>query len=358
MTAVVRRICWMGAAVLVSACLVAPGNQDEAMPETLESVRTKHDLPAMGAALITKDKVEVFVAGYRKRGGEERAQKSDRWHLGSNTKAMTATLAAVLIEKGVLRWETTIGEVFPDAREEYRNVTIEMLLSHRGGFPPPEGTAPKGMTLLGVHNLPGTPREGRAEYAKRALAQDPHVKPGTQTVYSNMGYILAGALIEKKVGASWEDLMRTHIFEPLGMKSAGFGPMIEPWPHTAGGQALPPSRLADNPPVLGPAGTVHASLEDYAKFLRVHLGFSDLVKPETLRRLHSPPGGESYALGWGVVERDWAGGKALTHAGSNTLNYAVAWLAPERGFAVVVVTNQGGDKAAQACDSVAAALIR
>ncbi len=152
------------------------------MPETLESIRAKHDLPALGAVLITKEKVKIFVAGNRKRGGEERAQESDRWPLGSNTKAMTATLAAILVEEGKLRWDTTLGEVFPDVREEYRDVTLEMLLSHRGGFPPPEGTAPKGMTLLDVHNLPGTPREGRVEYAKRALSQEPHVKPGTQMV--------------------------------------------------------------------------------------------------------------------------------------------------------------------------------
>lgn len=328
------------------------------MPMTLESIRGKYDLPALGVALITKDKVEVYVVGSRKRGGEELVERSDRWHLGSNTKAMTATLAAILVDEGKLRWETTIGEVFPGARDEYRGVTLEMLLSHRGGFPPPEGTAPEGVTLLDLHNLPGTPREGRAEYATRALAQEPYVKPGTQTVYSNMGYILAGAVIEKKVVASWEELMRSRIFEPLGMKSAGFGPMVEPWPHTASGSPLPPSRLTDNPPVLGPAGTVHASLEDYAKFLRVHLGLTALVKPDTLRRLHSPPAGETYALGWVVVEREWAGGKALTHAGSNTLNYTVAWLAPERGFAVVAVTNQGGDKAAQGCDEAVGELIR
>jgi CubicO group peptidase (beta-lactamase class C family) len=328
------------------------------MQATIEAIRAKYDLPALAGGVVTKDIIEVFATGYRRRGGEERVREGDRWHIGSNTKAMTATLAAILVEEGKLRWDTTIGEVFPDARQEYRSVTLEMLLSHRGGFPPPEGTAPKGMTLLDVHNLPGTPREGRAEYVKRALAQEPYTTPGTQMVYSNMGYIIAGAMIEKRVGASWEDLMRSRLFDPLAMKSAGFGPMIEPWPHTAGGQALPPSRFTDNPPVLGPAGTVHTSLEDYAKFLRVHLGFGGLLKDESLRRLHTPSAGGDYALGWIIVERAWAGGKALTHAGSNTLNYVVAWLAPERGFAVVVVTNQGGEKAARACDEAAAELIR
>jgi hypothetical protein len=62
-------------------------------------------------------------------------------------------------------------------------------------------------------------------------------------------------------------------------------------------------------------------------------------------------------MGWLVTERPWGGGRVLTHAGSNTMNYAVAWLAPRRDFAVLAATNLGGNKAASACDEAAAALI-
>ena len=70
------------------------------------------------------------------------------------------------------------------------------------------------------------------------------------------------------------------------------------------------------------------------------------------------PFGGNYALGWIVCERKWGGGKVLTHNGSNTMNYSVAWVAPKRGFAVLVCVNQGGDEAARACDEAASALIR
>ena len=63
-------------------------------------------------------------------------------------------------------------------------------------------------------------------------------------------------------------------------------------------------------------------------------------------------------MGWVVVDRDWAGGAALTHAGSNTMWFAVTWVAPQRDFAVLVACNQGGDVAAQACDDAAWALIQ
>jgi hypothetical protein len=63
-------------------------------------------------------------------------------------------------------------------------------------------------------------------------------------------------------------------------------------------------------------------------------------------------------LGWIVTERKWGGGKVLTHNGSNTMNYSVAWVAPKRKFAVLVCTNQGGEEAAKACDEAAGTLIR
>ncbi len=348
----------VAAILLLSALATSAGSVAEGFEAKLEAIRARHDLPAMGAAWITKEGTEVWVTGVRRRSAEEKVQQGDRWHLGSNTKAMTATLAAILVEEGQISWDTTIGDVFPSAREEFRSVTLKMLLGHRGGFSPADKSAPEGMTWLEVRALPGTPSEARAEYVRRALEQPPHVKPGSAFVYSNMGYVVAGAMLERKTGKSWEDLMRSLVFERLEMKSAGFGPTVEPWPHRPDGAPVPPGPLADNPPLLGPAGTVHASLRDYAKFLQLHLGSSNLLKPETLRELHSPLAGQEYALGWVVVERPWAGGPALTHAGSNTLNYAVAWLAPKKGFALAVVTNQGGDKAAKACDEVAADLIR
>jgi hypothetical protein len=103
-------------------------------------------------------------------------------------------------------------------------------------------------------------------------------------------------------------------------------------------------------------------LADWAKFIADQLrgarGEKALLKPETYRKLHTPPFDGDYALGWLVTERDWGGGRVLTHAGSNNMNLAVVWMAPLRDFAVLVVTNQDGEAAAKACDEVASALIQ
>ena len=62
-------------------------------------------------------------------------------------------------------------------------------------------------------------------------------------------------------------------------------------------------------------------------------------------------------MGWKLCERSWGGGRVLTHDGTNTMNYAIAWVAPEKNFAVLVATNRGGDGAAEGLDKVCGLMI-
>lgn len=296
--------------------------------QVLEPIREKHHMPAMAGAIVTeKGMVAVGAVG---------APTNALWHIGSNTKAMTATMIAKLVEQGRLKWETSVGEVFPAAPEQIRNITLLHLLSHRAGLPA------NGIWL----DLKMPVRELRRQAVMEARLQSP---PGGKYVYSNLGYVIAGAMAEQTMAASWEELMRKYVFDPLGMKSVGFGGTgpDQPRGHTANGKPVPPT--ADNPPVLGPAGRVHCTLADWSRFI------ADVLRSE---RELVPPFGGNYALGWIVCERKWGGGKVLTHNGSNTMNYSVAWVAPKRGFAVLVCVNQGGNEAAKACDEAASALIR
>ena len=138
-------------------------------------------------------------------------------------------------------------------------------------------------------------------------------------------------MAEKVTGKSWEDLMREKIFRPLGMTTAGFGAPgtraknDQPRGHKADGSPVEPGPGADNPVAIGPAGIVHCSIGDWAKFAAANLpsAKTKLVKPETLEKLHTPaPGEPKYAMGWIIADgQPWAGGPALTHAGSNTMWY-------------------------------------
>jgi CubicO group peptidase (beta-lactamase class C family) len=210
------------------------------------------------------------------------------------------------------------------------------------------------------------PHLARRWFTERLLALEPVAEPGTKFVYSNQGFTIAGAMLEARAGKPWEELMREHVFAPLGMASAGFGApgstdaVDQPRGHRR--SAVQPGPKADNPPAIGPAGTVHGSLRDWAKFISAHLagerGGGAFLAPETFRKLHEPAPISTYAMGWNRVAREWAGGDVLMHAGSNTMWYCVVWIAPAKDHAFLAATNIGGDKAAKACDAAIAAMLK
>lgn len=341
----------------------------------IEPIRASHKIPGMAAAVIVDGKLHAIgVAGVRESGGTKRIALDDPFHLGSCTKAMTATLLATLVDHGELSWTTTLSDVFTDVpmHDDWRDVTLEQLLHHRGGAP---AHLRGGGLWEELWDYDGPMREARRLIVKRVTAE----APGTRGkyIFSNAGYTIAGAMAEAVMDRSWEQLMREHVFEPLGMTTAGFGPpgsedsVDAPRGHTQRGKSMPPGLLADNPQAIGPAGTVHCSIEDWARFVMLHLGVFDedesIVAAETIERMRiaGEGSGEPYAMGWIALERAWARGDdedshglAMTHAGTNTLWYATTWLAPERSAAVLVAANQGGGRASRACDAVAIALVK
>jgi len=345
--------------------LITPRSSDEAVTSLLEPIRQKNDVPAMAAAVVTSDGIQfVGVVGVRKRGTEIPVTLDDRWHLGSDTKAMTSTLIAKLVERGQLKWDTTMAEVFPDLaphmNPDFQKVTLVQLLSHRAGLPP-------NLTLSKY--IGDDVVELRLRAVREELAKKPQSSPGSKYVYSNLGYIIAGAVAEKITGKSWEQLMSGEVFEPLKMKSASFGgtgtpgQIDQPWPHTADGKPTAQNGPAmDNLPVMGPAGRVHCTLQDWAKFIQDQLrgarGASALLKPEAYQTMHTATFDGDYALGWMVAERSWGGGKVLNHAGDNTMNFANVWIAPKRNFAIVACVNQSGKAAFTATDEAIVALMK
>jgi len=365
----------LGAIVLVrgSGPKTTSIEYSDPVSQMLENIREKHHLPALAAAVVVDGKIVVTKAvGFRKYGGAEKVTADDKFHLGSVTKSMTATVAAMLVEQGKISWTTTIGEAFPDLKSEihpdYLSVTLEQLLSQRGGAP---GDAP-GDLWSKAWAANGTAAEQRLDFIKGILARKPEAKPGTKFIYSNQGYTIAGVMLEKAAGKTWEDLLRSMLFEPLGMTTAGFGApasvgkVDQPWGHTiallSGVEAVPPGPRADNPLAISPAGAVHCSVGDLAKYAAFHMagerGESKMLTAESFKKLHTiAAGNDDYALGWMVLKRAWANGRALMHNGSNTMFYIVVWMAPDKNCAVIVASNIGVDEAFEGCDEAAGKLI-
>ena len=343
---------WMS---LLSFCLScqrvppAPAAKPHSIPEVadyserLAPLRDELQVPALGGAVLDASGLRgLGVAGLRQVDGEESVQAGDIWHLGSDTKAMTATLAGILVEEGVVSWDTTVDSVWPDCDPSWQGVTLRALLLHRSGA---------------TDNIPGDHPDlwsdlwaasdeqvGRADFVQALLARP---QDGTQGsfAYSNAGYIVAGAMLEEVTGQGWQALLQARVFAPLGMDDCLFGapPSPNPWGHQRQGSRIvsvdPASRGSDNPGGLGPAGTVACSLSSWARFAGSHLrlaqGQDDLVTAETGKILHTPEG--QYAFGWLVLPQ--LEGTVLVHSGSNTMWYATVVIAPEEDRAYLAVLN-------------------
>ena len=372
MTAPALRV--LAAIVFVSAATPAAA-QEQSLNSTLEPLRVKYGLPAFAAAVAKNGRIVAAGAvGTRVYGRQIPVTLDDRFHLGSDTKAMTAVIAGMMVDEGKLRWDSTVGEVLgadiPGLHPKFQAIRLEQLLSHSSGIPSDN----KEMFDLYVsgdgydYNL--------SDYRKRIIGifgkNEPIVPRGSPFQYSNFGYITAGAMIEAVAGEPWEMLIQRRIFAPLGLKTAGLGPQATfgkidaPVGHDVEGDKITPrfwGPAADAPPVMGPAGIAHMSIRDFARWGAWNAAEGKrgpaLVKAETLKRIHrvevktpvienpkpgTPKTGE-YGFGWGIVTFDWTGHPILTHNGSNSMNLATILVDAQNDLAIVVATNFPGEKA-------------
>jgi CubicO group peptidase (beta-lactamase class C family) len=313
--------------------------------------------PAMAAGIVTRDGMSWSgVRGVRRAGQEAKAGLEDRWHLGSNTKAMTAAVFGRLVEQGRARWDMPLTEALPGLSIDpaWAATTPEHLMRHRAGLL--DAGLLDQAWLIAAHADQRPLPEQRAAFAARALGA-PRAGPAGEFAYGNGNYIVLGAAIEVITGHPWEAVMETELYEPLGLGSAGFGAPggAAPWGHR-GGVPVDPAGFADNPRALGPAGTAHMSLADYARFVAAMMGGAPgWISDETRRHLLTPAAGSppAYAAGWGVGTAFWAGvdgpGPTITHNGSNTMWFATVLAAPERGLGFIALANDAaaGQRACQ-----------
>jgi len=321
----------------------------------VDSVRSEYNLPALGAAIVTLDDgLTVGVAGERRINTDVSVEKDDKWSWGSNTKAITGFMTAKAVDMGLIRWDQTLEELFPQyadiMREEYRSVTVLDLLGHSSGFVNTQVPGVDGQPLgNGI-----TPSSQRVEMLKWVIQQPPN-NPKGEYHYSNLGFSTIGAILEEAFEMPYEDWAVENLSDLLDLKSFGYGSHAE-----AGSSSQPvPHRLTDgewvvweaheNTPFRRPSGGAFGSLEDWGKIIsemiRAAKGDSDFVTADVADVLNSMninmPGGSSrYSAGWiHAGDRNWADGEAWPHAGSNGANYSLAWVGPDAGVAFLVVVN-------------------
>jgi len=321
-----------------------------ALSATAAGLRSDSGSPGAAIAYVTSNGIVTAVDGTRRADDTKEISPEDRFHLGSNAKAMLATLIALSVEDGLLAWDTRVIDVLPEVRPvmqpAYARAELQDLLAHRAGFIAFTDLE----EISAVPPFSGSPVEQRVQFAAWAMSQPPPVAYGT-SLYSNADFVVAAAMLERVTGSSWDVLMAQRLFRPLGIDARfgwpGADRQPQPWGHMlVDGVPLPSDPDAPEnafPEFLAPVGNVSMSVRDYARFIQLHLralrGQPRLLREETFAELHRPRG--EYSLGWAFGSLNDV--PSITHQGSAGTFDAMVVLQPQRDRAVITLVNAYDD---------------
>ncbi len=310
-----------------------------------------------GAALaLIKDSQVALEKGYGFRDLETHAPVTvgTLFNIGSISKSFTALGIAQLVDRQRVDLDAPVIKYLPELRlsdpRAAQAVTLRQLLSHTSGLPPDDQWP---------RQVPPSRKGIVDEFATMPITE----QPGTRFQYCSRCVVLAAYVLERMTGQSWENYTRTHIFEPVGMTTAAFGPLglerasdrARPYRGETDASAtpIPLARLQYLGP-LAPAGGIDASVADMARYALFQLGDGTMsgrrvLSAPMMEELHRPeiavgagwarPGIQSlhYALGWFTGEV--RGVDLVYHNGANPGFRAAIVLAPSAKAGVVILTN-------------------
>lgn len=312
-----------------------------------DSIRKEYKIPELSYAVVNgSSTVELAALGKHSIGLPDTATLNDRFHIGSNTKAMTAFMIAKYVEKGKLNWTTKFFDLFPDwkntSKPAYWNITLQDLLSHKAGIQPFQGENDPEIPVF-----KGTKAEKRKQFGQFVLTVEP-VKPDVQNpfIYSNAGYTLATLMVEKATRKTWEQLVEKVFNKDLKLNVKLSWPenqkQKDTWGHSTNNDTLTPVASVNDYQLdyTEPAGDLNIKLTDYIKFIRLNLngleGRDNYLKAETYTFIHK--GSKDYAMGWfNVYEK----GKELSvHSGTGAFTYfTVVHIDRQKLIAYIIFTN-------------------
>ncbi len=333
--------------------------------------QTMHDfaIPGIAVSIFTGDKIlNEQVSGLRKLNTNDSIKISDRFYLGSCGKAMTGFVAGRLVEKGLIKWDTKVLDVFPEFKDSsnltYLNITLNDVLSHRARVKSFNYSF-ECDTLRSFHGINTKTR--RYDFIKWLLKQSPvEIDSVKKYTYSDAGYAVAASMMEKITGKAWNDLIADELFNPLNMTVTIGWPALydknQPWGHKVldGDSILIPQipNIKDyqdyDDEILAPAGDYAMSIIDYTKFLQLNLiglnGKDSILKTTTFNYLHycnfdyQVPLFTYYSIGWAAFKTK--GGLTVSkHDGSDETFYCCTTLFKEVNLGVTITANSGDKNA-------------
>jgi CubicO group peptidase (beta-lactamase class C family) len=352
----------LASAASLCAQAAAPPDLDSYVANSMKTF----DVPGMAVAIVKDGKIVVAKGyGVRKLGDPTPVDEHTMFGIGSNTKAFTTAALAGLVDAGKLSWDDPVYQRLPGFMmyDPYvsHEMTIRDLLTHRSGMGLGEGDL-----LFWPHST-----YTRDEIVYKLRFMKPASSFRSHYAYDNLLYMTAGQIIPAVTGTSWDDYIRQHIFQPLGMNhstvsNAAFKAGDDyAFPHERvdGRLQVIPLEVLDN---VGPAGSINSCAADMAKWVQLQLNHGKFIDregslfserqskemwtPQTILPIGEPspalatlkPNFADYALGWGV--RDYRGRKLVGHTGGVAGFVSRVMLVPQENLGVVVLTNaeEGG----------------
>jgi CubicO group peptidase (beta-lactamase class C family) len=327
------------------------------LDQYVERAMKEWHVPGLAIAIVKDDSV-VYSKGFgvREVGKPERVDSHTLFAIGSNTKAFTSAAVGIMVDRRKMRWDDKVASYLPDLQlyDLYvtRELTIRDALSHRSGLGRQGDMLWYGSTY------------DRDEILRRVRFLEPNSSFRSQFGYSNIMFLAAGQSLAEAAGESWDDVIISEIFRPLGMTESntstdslpGKADVATPHSMEAAGATPIPWRKLDN---MAPAGSINSSVSDMTHWIRMQLdtgtyGGKPVISAKSLNETHSPqtiiasphdslfPSQHfsSYGMGW--VLQDYLGRELVWHNGGIDGMLSEVRLVPEAKLGFVILSNADG----------------
>ncbi len=256
-----------------------------------------------------------------------------RFNIGSIDKTFTAVAIGILVDRGVVRFDAPIGLYLSGLVPEFGRITVAELLDHTSGLGDyfrPENRAAIDAAKTATDLLP------------LALSSPPAFAPGSKRAYSNSGYIVLGAIIEKVSGLTWAEFVRREMLDPAGMSDTRVDSVggAVPLSRMSPTGRLDKPRAAPGPILASPAGGLFSTPRDLSRFLSALFG-GRIVSKTTLAQLtmsRADPAGGPQPAGYGFVIHEKAPAKISVGGGAPGVNADIAYF-PDSGWQLIALAN-------------------
>jgi CubicO group peptidase (beta-lactamase class C family) len=307
-------------------------------------------VPGLVIGIVAGDRL-VYTKGFGVRGKAGGAPVDARtvFQVGSTTKAFLAATQGIMVDRGKLKWDNRVVDLYPEFQLKDPWVTREFrvfdLLAQRSGLPPYANDA------LGFIGL------DEAAMVRSLRYVEPVSSFRTTFAYTNITHMLAGLIVAKAAGApDWNAVLRQELLDPLGMKDSSYtAAAIAAAPNHAEGYRWTPHGMVEVPFTqvfpydYGGAGDLNSNIEDMSRWVRLQLGDGRfegrrIVSAESMAAARTPKVAVSdkvfYALGW-IIQQTPNGNIVWHNGGTNGFGAHVGLLL-DKGVGLVILANAVG----------------